>query len=152
MPMNNTLNRRALLAGLTITAAALAGCTSFGVPSFEMPQLNVPLKTVTVTVEKSGKPIEMRADQELVVKLLSETATNYEWRLASDGTGIFAPSAPYKFERQDINKNEFENAGYEIWRFKPTGPGQQTLRYEYRRPKAREAVAAQEVIFNITVR
>ncbi|CAN5829559.1 hypothetical protein BH11PSE8_BH11PSE8_12000 [soil metagenome] len=141
---------RATLAACTL--AALAGCTSFGVPSFAMPQLDVPLQTVTITLEKSGKPIEMRADQELVVRLLSETATNYEWRLATNDTGILKPSAPYKFERQDLNKNEFENAGYEIWRFKPTGPGRQTLHYEYRRPRAREAVPAQDVTFDITVR
>jgi inhibitor of cysteine peptidase len=42
--------------------------------------------------------------------------------------------------------------GIEVWRFKPTATGQQTLRFEYRRPWEAEGVPARQLWYTVTVR
>lgn len=107
---------------------------------------------VTITDENTGQRIEIGRNQELVIKLATDPSRNARWVRDTVVVGLLVPSGGPSFERQGLDNNAFEVAGFDVFRFKPAGPGEQTLHFEYRRKWLVETTPAQVVSFDVTVR
>lgn len=106
--------------------------------------------TVTVDDGRSGSPIELRLDQQLVVRLHYEFSSTAQWELTDFTPGPLAAPGPSRFDTRS-GEGAMELGGDQIWRFRPTGPGQTTLNFAYRMPRSREA-ASRTATFAVTVR
>ena len=109
-------------------------------------------KTVTVGVDNSGQVLTLGVDQELIVKLESDANRDYAWVPATPAVGVLVPVGRPGFEREGLDTNTFGGAGFDIFRYRPSGPGEQTLQYEYRRGRERLPATPRTVVFNVTVR
>lgn len=149
--MSRPLVRMAAAAALS---ALLGGCgTVDAIREFKTtakPDVFGPV--VTITDENTGQSIEIGRGQELVVKLATDPSRGSRWVRDTVVVGLLVPAGDSTFERQTLDKNAFEVGGFDVFRFKPAGPGQQTLRFEYRRKWLVETTPAQVVSFNVTVR
>ncbi len=103
-----------------------------------------------ITPESNGRTIELRAEQELLVRLPGNPATGYRWSLAA------APAAVLKLEGPPaLERAAGPGAGgpvVEIWRFTTAHRGQQILVFDYRLPWETEAPPARQLSFTVTVR
>jgi inhibitor of cysteine peptidase len=105
--------------------------------------------TVMITPESNGRTVEVRTDQELVVRLPGNPAMGYRWSLAA------APAAVLKLEGLPQLERDPAGAGgpvVEIWRFTTAHAGQQVLVFDYRLPWETEAPPARQLSFTVTVR
>jgi predicted secreted protein len=140
--------RRAALP-LALAAALAAGCAT---PEERARRVDTGGHVVTLGVG-SATSLELRRDQELRVRLVTEPTTRREWMLADNSASdVLAPQGGRSFEREPVDAyNLTQAAGYEVFRFKPMAPGTATLRFDYRRPRDLEP-AMQSVSFTITVK
>jgi inhibitor of cysteine peptidase len=105
---------------------------------------------VTITPESTGRTIELRSDQELLVRLPGGSATGYRWSLAA------APASVLKLE--GLPTVERDSAGalgtprVEVWRFTTAHKGQQVLLFDYRLPWETNSPPVSQLSFTITVR
>jgi inhibitor of cysteine peptidase len=106
--------------------------------------------TVMITPESAGRTIELRWDQELLVRLPNNPVTGYRWSLAA------APAAVLKLEGLPALEREPNGPGgvavVEIWRFTTAHTGQQVLVFDYRLPWEIDAPPARRLSFTVTVR
>lgn len=141
-------------AAALLGALLAAGCSSVSVPSLPTyPKPAAVGRTVTVEVDRSGKEVMLALDQDLVVRLAADPTRGYRWLrdAPTDPGGVLTAVGKPGFERESWDKNAFENAGYDTFRFRPNAAGQQTLRFEYRREGA-VAMPADVVWYLVTVR
>jgi inhibitor of cysteine peptidase len=103
---------------------------------------------VTLTPQQAGQTIQLRSSQELFVRLPSNPSTGYRWTFVVAPGDVLKPAGSPALERGNL----VGAPGIEVWRFRPIGTGQQTLRFEYRRPWEAEGVAAQQLWYTVTVR
>jgi inhibitor of cysteine peptidase len=104
---------------------------------------------VLITPESNGRTIELRSDQELLVRLPGNPAMGYRWSLAA------APAAVLKLEGLPALERDSAGAGgpvVEIWRFTTAHTGQQVLIFDYRLPWETDAPPARQLSFTVTVR
>ncbi len=144
--------------GVTALASALTllgGCGAFGgdpkvgkAPSGRAADSGT---TVTVGDDQSGNPVELRADQHLMVKLRYAGTSHTDWTLVGFQPGVLAPVGATRFDQDAAAAQYGEVAGTQSWRFEPTRPGQTTLRFELRVPHSREPASA-VATFDVTVR
>ena len=102
-----------------------------------------------ITPENAGRPIEIRWDQELLVRLPNYPATAYRWSLAA------APATVLRLEGLPALERDPSVAGgpfVEIWRFTTAHTGQQVLVFDYRLPWEPDAPPARQLSFTVTVR
>jgi predicted secreted protein len=103
-----------------------------------------------ITPESAGRTIEIRSDQELLVRLPNNPATPYRWSLAA------APAAVLKLEGLPAIERDPNGPGgvavVEIWRFTTAHTGQQVLVFDYRLPWETDAPPARQLSFTVTVR
>ena len=94
-----------------------------------------------ITPENAGRPIEIRWDLVLLVRLPNYPATAYRWSLAA---------APATVLERDpaVAGGPF----VEIWRFTTVHTGQQQLVFDYRLPWQPDAPPARQLSFTVTVR
>lgn len=95
----------------------------------------------TVTAQAPGAVIELAHGQRLVVRLPTKPDAGYEWRLYEPLSAAIKPEGP-PAAAPDV----------ELWTFTPVRDGEQTLRFEYRRPRDYEAAPAASVAYPVTVR
>jgi predicted secreted protein len=100
-----------------------------------------PLRPKTVTADRPSEPIALAHGQRLVVRLPTKPDTGYEWRLYEPLSAAIKPEGP-----------PVAAAGAELWTFTPVRDGEQTLRFEYRRPPDYEARPAESLAYPVTVR
>lgn len=127
---------------VALSVALLVGCS---------PPAHSPAHSTVVTVQESdaGKSIAAKAGQTIVIRLESNRSTGYRW-LLQPGSGVleslsdasYTPRAP----------GEVGEAGIETWSFRAQHSGQETLRFEYRRPWENGVQAAKTLSFPVTVR
>ena len=100
-----------------------------------------------ITPESNGRTIELRSDQELLVRLPGNPAMGYRWSLAA------APAAVLKLEGCR-RSSAIQSGGpvVEIWRFTTAHTGRQVLVFDYRLPWETEAPPARQLSFTVTVR
>lgn len=127
---------------VALSVALLVGCR---------PATHSPTQSTVVTVQESdaGKNIDAKAGQTIVIRLTSNRSTGYRW-LLQPGSGVleslsdasYTPNAP----------SDAGGGGVESWSFRAQHSGQETLRFEYRRPWENGVQAAKTLSFPVTVR
>ena len=124
-----------LMASLVLAAACVS--TRGAVPT-----------AVTITSEHAGRAIDLRRDQVLLVRLPTNPVTGYRWSL------VVAPGDVLRLEGgPSAEGGNFPGGqGIEVWRFRCARAGQQTLRFEYRRPWDTYTPAVQQLAYAVTVR
>lgn len=146
---------RLALAAFSVATALLVGCGStvdLGTKPTASPGPEVRGNTVTVTPAQSGQSIALELGQQLNVRLPTNPASLFDWQRDGPDNGVLAAIGKPGFERERLDQNEFENAGFDIWRFKPVAAGQQNLRFEYRRRGQLASEPPEAVWFLLTVR
>jgi len=99
----------------------------------------------------TGSPIELRSDQELLVRLPNNPAMAYRWSLAA------APAAVLRLEglpalEQDPTRSTMGAPVVEIWRFTTAHTGRQVLVFDYRLPWETDTPPARRLSFTVNVR
>jgi inhibitor of cysteine peptidase len=107
---------------------------------------------VTITPESAGRPIELRRDQELLVRLPSNSANGYRWLLAAAPSVVLKLEGLPAFEHDPAIPGAVGTAGVEIWRFTTAHKGRQILLFDYRLPWETDAPALRQLSFTVTVR
>jgi predicted secreted protein len=106
---------------------------------------------VTITPESAGRTIELRSDQELLVRLPGNSATGYRWSLAAAPASVLKLEGLPTFERDPAGPGAVGAPRVEIWRFTTARKGQQVLLFDYRLPWETEAPPARQLWFTVTV-
>ena len=106
---------------------------------------------VTVTDLQTGSPVEMRADQQLTIRLAIEGTSAAQWMLVGFVPGVLAAPGSSRFDRDVVSATYAHLAGAEVWQFRPAQAGQVTLTFELRRPRGREG-PIRTVTYAVTVR
>jgi predicted secreted protein len=102
------------------------------------------------TEADAARPIELVVGQELAIKLPSNRTARYHWGLAqtalrflaAEGMPVYAPE----------RSAEANASGVEVWFFLAVGAGEQSLKFEYRRPWEKPIAVARAVEFQVVVR
>ena len=107
--------------------------------------------TVMVTDAQTGSPVELRVDQQLIVRLATQGTSAAQWMLVGFTPGVLAAPGPSRFDRDLVSAAYAQLAGAEVWQFKPVQAGEVTLTFELRRPRGREG-SIRTVTYAVTVR
>lgn len=107
---------------------------------------------VTITPESAGHTIELRSDQELLVRLPGNSATGYRWSLAAAPAAVLKLEGLPTVERDPAGSGVVGAPRVEIWRFTTAHKGQQVLLFDYRLPWETEAPPTRQLRFTVTVR
>jgi len=107
---------------------------------------------VMVTPESAGRPIELRFDQTLLVRLPRSLATGYRWSLAAAPGDVLKLEGLPAIERDATGPGVVGAPGTEIWRFTTSRKGQQILVFDYRLPWEVDAPPLRQLSFTVTVR
>ena len=144
---------RLALAALSVAATLLAGCGS-AVNLGAKPAASAEVRgnTVTVTPEQTGQTIALTLGQQLEVRLPINPVSGFDWQRDGPESGVLTAIGRPGFKRERLDRNDFENAGFDIWQFKPVAAGQEKLRFEYRRPGQLASEPPEAVWFSVTVR
>jgi predicted secreted protein len=107
---------------------------------------------VTITPENAGRTVELKKDQELLVRLPSNSANGYRWLLAAAPSDVLELEGLPAFEHEPAVSRSVATAGVEIWRFTTPHTGRQVLLFDYRVPWDTDAPAVRQLSFTVTVR
>ncbi|PYN32541.1 MAG: hypothetical protein DME01_21180, partial [Candidatus Rokuibacteriota bacterium] len=121
--------RRIVVSGaLAAVVMIVAACGLF------MSAPKPPPEPVTVSAAQSGTSVDLAAGQGLVVRLPSNPTTGYRWIYVEPKDAVLRVDGPSTFEATQSTGGTVGAGGTEIWKLAPLKPGQQQLRFEYRRP------------------
>jgi len=130
------------LASVIVTVAA---CTLFqGTPK-------PPPEPVSVSADQSGTSVALASGQDLVVRLPSNPTTGYRWIYVEPKDAVLRVDGPSSYEAQ-IAGGAAGAGGTEIWKLAPLKPGQQQLRFEYRRPWEQDVAPSRVATYTVTVK
>ena len=130
------------LASVIVTVAA---CTLFqGSPK-------PPPEPVTVSADQSGTSVALASGQDLVVRLPSNPTTGYRWIYVEPKDAVLRVDGPSSYEAQSAG-GAAGAGGTEIWKLAPLKPGQQQLRFEYRRPWEQDVAPSRVATYTVTVK
>jgi len=100
-----------------------------------------------ITPESNGRTIELRSDQELLVRLPGNPAMGYRWSLAA------VPAAVLKLEGLPaVERDPGGGPVVEIWRFTTAHTGRQVLVFDYCLPWETGAPPARQLSFTVIIR
>jgi inhibitor of cysteine peptidase len=111
-----------------------------------------PAVVLTITPENAGRPVELDKDQELRVRLPSNSSSGYRWLLAAAPSDVLRLEGLPAFERDPAAAGGVGTAGVEIWRFTTAHAGRQVLLFDYRLPWETDSPALRQLSFIVTVR
>jgi len=109
-----------------------------------------PPAPVTVSAEQSGTSVALTSGQDLVVRLPSNPSTGYRWIYVEPKEAVLRVDGPSSFETQSAG-GAVGAAGTEVWKLAPLKPGQQQLRFEYRRPWEQDVGPSKIATYSVTV-
>ena len=109
-----------------------------------------PPAPVTVSAEQSGTSVALTSGQDLVVRLPSNPSTGYRWIYVEPKDAVLRVDGPSSFETQSAG-GAAGAGGTEIWKLAPFKPGQQQLRFEYRRPWEQDVAPSKIATYSVTV-
>ena len=138
--------QRIEVSGVLAAAMIVAGCGLF--KSAPKP----PPPPVTVSAAQSGASVELAANQDLVVRLPSNPTTGYRWIYVEPKDAVLRVDGPSTFESTQTAGGAVGAGGTEIWKLAPLKPGQQQLRFEYRRPWEQGVAPSQTATYTVTVK
>lgn len=140
------LARGGALGALTVSLLLIAACALV-----DRAGSSAARGSVTITPESAGRTIELRSDQELLVRLPSNPTTGYRWSLPAAPPDVLKLEGTPAFERNPAGAGVVGVPGTEVWRFTPVRKGQQTLLFDYRRPWEADAPPAHQLSFTVAV-
>lgn len=88
---------------------------------------------VVVTPEPSGKEIELKKNQLLIVRLASNPTTGFRWSLADSTDRALQLQGDADYVPDSVAPDRLGSGGTEIWRFRAFRDGDQSLQFVYRR-------------------
>jgi inhibitor of cysteine peptidase len=139
------LQRIVVAGALATVAVTVAACTLFqGSPK-------PPPEPVTVSADQSGTSVALASGQDLVVRLPSNPATGYRWIYVEPKDAVLRVDGPSSYEAQSAG-SAAGAGGTEIWKLAPLKPGQQQLRFEYRRPWEQDVAPSRVATYTVTVK
>ena len=138
--------QRILMSGALATViVTIAACTLFqGTPK-------PPPEPVTVSADQSGTSVALASGQDLVVRLPSNPTTGYRWIYVEPKDAVLRVDGPSSYEAQSAG-GAAGAGGTEIWKLAPLKPGQQQLRFEYRRPWEQDVAPSRVATYTVTVK
>src|SRR5437899_10236113 len=111
-----------------------------------------PPEPVTVSAAQSGTSVQLAAGQALLVRLLpSNPTTGYRWVYVEPKDAVLRVDGPSSYEAQSAG-GAAGAGGTEIWKLAPLKPGQQQLRFEYRRPWEQDVAPSRVATYTVTVK
>ena len=131
---------------LAAVVAIVAGCGLFKAAPKPPPE------PVTVIAAQSGTSVALAAGQDLVVRLPSNPTTGYRWIYVEPKDAVLRVDGPSTFEATQSTGGAVGAGGTEIWKLAPLKPGQQQLRFEYRRPWEQGVAPSQVATYSVTVK
>jgi inhibitor of cysteine peptidase len=139
------LQRIVVACALATVAVTVAACTLFqGSPK-------PPPEPVTVSADQSGTSVALASGQDLVVRLPSNPTTGYRWIYVEPKDAVLRVDGPSSYEAQSAG-GAAGAGGTEIWKLAPLKPGQQQLRFEYRRPWEQDVAPSRVATYTVTVK
>ena len=139
------LQRIVVAAALATVVVTVAACTLFqGSPK-------PPPEPVTVSADQSGTSVALASGQDLVVRLPSNPTTGYRWIYVEPKDAVLRVDGPSSYEAQSAG-GAAGAGGTEIWKLAPLKPGQQQLRFEYRRPWEQDVAPSRVATYTVTVK
>jgi inhibitor of cysteine peptidase len=139
------LQRIVVSGALATVAVTVAACTLFqGTPK-------PPPEPVTVSADQSGTSVALASGQDLVVRLPSNPTTGYRWIYVEPKDAVLRVDGPSSYEAQSAG-GAAGAGGTEIWKLAPLKPGQQQLRFEYRRPWEQDVAPSRVATYTVTVK
>lgn len=139
--------RRIVVSGaLAAVVMIVAACGLF------MSAPKPPPEPVTVSAAQSGTSVDLAAGQGLVVRLPSNPTTGYRWIYVEPKDAVLRVDGPSTFEATQSTGGTVGAGGTEIWKLAPLKPGQQQLRFEYRRPWEQGVAPSQLATYSVTVK
>jgi len=139
------LQRIVVACALATVVATVAACTLFqGSPK-------PPPEPVTVSADQSGTSVALASGQDLVVRLPSNPTTGYRWIYVEPKDAVLRVDGPSSYEAQSAG-GAAGAGGTEIWKLAPLKPGQQQLRFEYRRPWEQHVEPSRVATYTVTVK
>jgi len=131
-----------VLAAMVVTVAA---CSMF------TPTPKPPPAPLTVSAEQSGTSVALASGQDLVVRLPSNPSTGFRWMYVEPTDAVLRVDGPSSFEAQGAG-GVAGAGGTEVWKLAPFKPGQQQLRFEYRRPWEQDVAPSRIATYSVTVK
>jgi inhibitor of cysteine peptidase len=139
------LQRIVVAGALATVVVTVAACTLFqGRPK-------PPPEPVTVSADQSGTSVALASGQDLVVRLPSNPTTGYRWIYVEPKDAVLRVDGPSSYEAQSAG-GAAGAGGTEIWKLAPLKPGQQQLRFEYRRPWEQDVAPSRVATYTVTVK
>lgn len=139
------LQRIVMAGALATVVVTVAACTLFqGSPK-------PPPEPVTVSADQSGTSVALASGQDLVVRLPSNPTTGYRWIYVEPKDAVLRVDGPSSYEAQSAG-GAAGAGGTEIWKLAPLKPGQQQLRFEYRRPWEQDVAPSRVATYTVTVK
>lgn len=139
--------QQVLVAGaLAVVVVIVAACGLFKAAPKPPPE------PVTVSAAQSGTSVALASGQDLVVRLPSNPTTGFRWIYVEPKDAVLRVDGPSTFEAAQSSGGAVGAGGTEIWKLAPLKPGQQQLRFEYRRPWEQGVAPAQIATYSVTVK
>ena len=139
------LQRIVVAGALASVVVTVAACTLFqGSPK-------PPPAPVTVSADQSGTSVALASGQDLVVRLPSNPTTGYRWIYVEPKDAVLRVDGPSSYDAQSAG-GAAGAGGTEIWKLAPLKPGQQQLRFEYRRPWEPDVAPSRVATYTVTVK
>jgi inhibitor of cysteine peptidase len=110
-----------------------------------------PPEPVTVSAAQSGTSVALATGQDLVVRLPSNPTTGYRWIYVEPKDAVLRVDGPSTFEAAQSPAGTVGAGGVEVWKLAPLKPGQQQLRFEYRRPWEQDVAPSQVATYTVIV-
>jgi inhibitor of cysteine peptidase len=110
-----------------------------------------PAVTIDLSESDAGATLDVDRGTTLVVRLPANPTTGYSWALVTAVTNVLSEGKPI-FVQSASAGQQVGAGGTESWSFVAQEPGEQELRFEYRRAGERDAPPAKSVTFSIRVR
>jgi predicted secreted protein len=104
----------------------------------------------TVVTEQTGGDVSLKVGGMLEVRLDANHTTGYSWVAVPAANPVVVALGKAAYEEHPAGGN-VGVGGTEVWRFKATKAGKETLQFEYRRPWEKNVPAAKTVAFQVTV-
>ena len=109
-------------------------------------------RAVTVAEADSGKVIDVRPGERVIVRLTGNRTTGYGWALLASGSDVLTRLTAGEYTEVVPTAGKPGAAGIESWYFEASRSGQQELRFVYRRPWELDAPPAKSANYTIRVR
>lgn len=135
----------------TCLPLVMASTIALSACAHEAERANSVNNAVVVEHAVSAQIMQLSLGETFTARLASNPSTGYSWTLI-ENVGDALKQGERVFESEKNNANMAGVGGVDVWKFEAVKKGQQTLRFEYRRPWEKDIAATHVAVYNITVK